>query len=136
MLAAGSLRFVFRRGRRSIDEIFATVVAYLLVAVLFAQLYELVLQFNPQSSTSRRSRTARRSSCRATCSTSASSRWPRSGTATCCLSPRPRRSLAVVEAVVGQFYVAVIVSVFIGMYTIRARGLGTLTESLAAVGTA
>ena len=49
LLAAGSLRFVFRRGRRSIDEIFATVVAYLLVAVLFGQLYELVLELNPQS---------------------------------------------------------------------------------------
>jgi len=117
LLAAGSLRFVFRSGRRTIDEIFATVVAYLLLAVLFAQLYEVLLEFNPQSFNI----------------AAAADRPPQLvqsdllyfsfvtlatlGYGDVLPVDETARSLAVVEAVVGQFYVAVIVSVFIGMYT-------------------
>ena len=117
LLAAGSLRFVFRRARHSIDEIFATVVAYLLVAVLFAQLYELVLEFNPQSFNiaavaDRPPQLVQSDLLYFSFVTLATLGYgdvlPVAETA---------RSLAVVEAVVGQFYVAVIVSVFIGMYT-------------------
>jgi len=117
LVAAGSLRFVFRRGRRSIDEIFATVVAYLLVAVLFGQLYELVLELNPQSFNiaavaDRPPQLVQSDLLYFSFVTLATLGYgdvlPVDETA---------RSLAVVEAVVGQFYVAVIVSVFIGMYT-------------------
>ena len=49
LLAAGMLHFVFRERRLTIDGIFATVAAYLVIALLFAQLYLLMLTWNPDS---------------------------------------------------------------------------------------
>ena len=45
----GILTFVFRSERPTLDGIFATVVAYLLVAMMFAQLYAMVLVWNPDA---------------------------------------------------------------------------------------
>ena len=50
VLAAGMLRFVFRERRLTADGIFATVAAYLLIALLFAQVYLLLLAWNPAAS--------------------------------------------------------------------------------------
>jgi len=43
------LRFVFRERRLTVDGIFATVAAYLVIALLFAQVYLLLLAWNPES---------------------------------------------------------------------------------------
>ncbi len=117
VLAVGILLFVFRSQRLSSDGIFATVVVYLLIALLFAQLYLLLLIANPDSFT---------------LPVAAAERPPQLlqsdmlyfslvtlatvGYGDILPHTEVARMLAMLEAVTGQFYVAVIVAVFVGMY--------------------
>jgi voltage-gated potassium channel len=122
MLAAGMLRFVFRERRLTIDGIFATVAAYLVVALLFAQLYLLMLTWNPDSfalpvaAADRPSHLLQNDMTYFSLVTLATVGYgdilPRSETA---------RMMAMIEAVVGQFYVAVVVAAFVGMFAARRR---------------
>jgi uncharacterized membrane protein len=121
-LAAGMLRFVFRERRLTIDGIFATVAAYLVIALLFAQVYLLMLTWNPESfvlpvpATDRPPHLLQTDMTYFSLVTLATVGYgdilPRSDAA---------RMMAMIEAVVGQFYVAVIVAVFVGMYATRHR---------------
>jgi len=121
-LAAGMLRFVFRERRLTIDGIFATVAAYLVIALLFAQVYLLMLTWNPGSfvlpvpATDRPPHLLQTDMTYFSLVTLATVGYgdilPRSDAA---------RMMAMIEAVVGQFYVAVIVAVFVGMYATRHR---------------
>ena len=118
VLAAGILRFVFRTRRLTVDGVFATIVAYLLVAVLFAQLYAVVAELDPQSFNVTAAATARPAyqvqndllyfSFVTLATLGYGDVLP--------LAP-VARTLATFEAVVGQFYVAVLVAVFVGMYS-------------------
>jgi hypothetical protein len=122
VLAFGMLRFVFRERRLTIDGIFATVAAYLLIALLFAQVYLLVLAWNPESfalpvaAADRAPHLLQSDMTYFSLVTLATVGYgdilPRSETA---------RILAMIEAVVGQFYVAVIVAAFVGMFAARQR---------------
>ena len=121
LLAAGILRFVFRRQQLSADGIFATVTVYLLIAVLFAQLYLLTLAWNPTAfnlpAVADRAPQMLQSdllyySVVTLATVGYGDILPVSETA---------RGLAVIEAVVGQFYVAVVVAVFVGMYASQRR---------------
>ena len=117
VLAAGILRFVFRAQKLTIDGVFATIVAYMLMAVLFAQLYVIVAEVDPQSFNITAAATARPThlvqndllyfSFVTLATLGYGDVLP--------LAP-VARTLATLEAVVGQFYVAVIVAVFVGMY--------------------
>ena len=114
LLPMGVLAFAFRERRPTVDGIFATVAAYLLIAMLFAQMYALALELDPSSFNLSADLTphARQGSLvyfsLVTLATLGyGDVLPLHSTV---------RTIAVVEAVVGQFYVAVIVAVFVGMF--------------------
>ena len=123
LLATGMLAFVFRERRLTTDGIFATVAAYLLIALLFAQVYLFMLTWNPESfvlpvsATERAPHLLQNDMTYFSLVTLATVGYgdilPRSETA---------RMMAMIEAVVGQFYVAVVVAVFVGMYATQRRG--------------
>ena len=119
-VAVGILQFVFRGKTLTTDGLFATVAAYLVLALFFAQLYLLLLEWNhtsfnldvaghpPQLLQS----TLLYFSLVTLATVGYGDILPVSETA---------RTLAVIEATVGQFYVAVIVAVFVGMYSAQRR---------------
>jgi hypothetical protein len=123
LLAAGILRFVYRSRRLTIDGIFATMVVYIIVALAFAQAYVLLIGSNPQSfalPVPAAERTAHLLhvdmiyySLITQCSVGFGDILPRSDTA---------RMISIIQAVVGQFYMAVVVAVFVGMYADQRRG--------------
>ena len=122
LLAVGILRFVFRQGELSSDSLFATIAVYLLIALMFAQVYLLLLATNPASFN---------------LPAAAAERSPHLlhidmlyfslitlatvGYGDILPLTEPARMLAVIEATVGQFYVAVLVAVFVGMYSAQQR---------------
>lgn len=122
LLALGILRFVYRSRRLTIDGIFATMVAYMIVALAFAQAYMLLVGWDPQSfalpvPAAERSRHLLHVdmvyySLITQCSVGYGDILPRSDTA---------RMIAVIQAVIGQFYMAVVVAVFVGMYAAQRR---------------
>lgn len=122
LLAAGILRFVYRSRRLTIDGILATVVVYVLLAITFSQLYLLLLAVDPQSfglpvpAAERAPNLLQIDmlyySLITQCSVGYGDILPASDVA---------RMLAVIQAIVGQFYMAVVVAVFVGMYASQGR---------------
>jgi hypothetical protein len=120
LLASGILVHVFRRERLTLDGVFATIATYLLLALLFSQVYMLVLTADPDAfrlpETAGSSRHLQIDMLYFSFVTLATVGYgdilPASDTA---------RMLAMLEAVTGQFYVAVIVAVFVGMLTAQRR---------------
>jgi voltage-gated potassium channel len=118
----GILTFVFRAERPTLDGIFATVVAYLLIAIIFGQLYDIALVWNPdalqltqplqQINAQQRSGEILYFSVITMSTVGYGDVLP---------NTEITRMLAAIEAVFGQFYVAVIVAVFVGMYAAQAR---------------
>lgn len=115
--AAGVLTFVFRAERPTVDGIFATVVVYLLIAMIFAQLYAIVLIWNPdalhltvpldQLNPQSRGGELLYFSVVTLSTVGYGDILPNS---------EITRMLAAIEAITGQFYVAVIVAVLVGTY--------------------
>lgn len=122
VVAAGMLAFVGRQRMLTIDSIFATVAAYLLLALLFRQLYLWLITWQPASfalsveAASRPVRLLQADMTYVSLVTLATVGYgdilPATHTA---------RMLATFEAVVGQFYFAVVVALFVGMYSSRSR---------------
>ena len=122
LLAAGIVRFVYRSRRLTIDGVFATVVVYMIVAIFFSRLYLLVLGVNPLAfdlPVPVAERTPHLLqvdllyySLITQCSVGYGDVLPMSDAA---------RMLAVIQAVVGQFYMAVVVAIFVGMYATQRR---------------
>jgi hypothetical protein len=122
LLAASMLLYAFRHRRFTPDGIFATIAAYLLITFLFAQVYLLLLAWNPAAmhlptpAAERAPNLLQGDMVYYSAITMATVGYgdllPVSSTA---------RALAVLEAVVGQFYVAVVVAVFVGMLTAQQR---------------
>jgi hypothetical protein len=122
LLAAGILRFVYRSRRLTIDGIFATVIVYMIMAIAFAQIYVLLIGWDPQSFVLPVPAGERSPhllhidmvyySLITQCSVGYGDILPRGDTA---------RMVAVIQAVVGQFYMAVVVAVFVGMYASQHR---------------
>jgi hypothetical protein len=122
LLAAGILRFVYRSRRLTIDGVFATVVVYMIVAIFFSRLYLLILGFNPLAFDLPLPVAERTPhllqvdllyySLITQCSVGYGDVLPMSDAA---------RMLAVIQAVVGQFYMAVVVAIFVGMYATQRR---------------
>lgn len=122
LLATGILRFVYRSRRLTIDGVFATVVVYMIVAIFFSRLYLLILGVNPLAfdlPVPVAERTPHLLqvdllyySLITQCSVGYGDVLPMSDAA---------RMLAVIQAVVGQFYMAVVVAIFVGMYATQRR---------------
>ena len=121
-LATGILGYVFRCERMTADSLFAPIVVYVLIALLFARVYVLLIALDP-SSFSLPVAAAERGpdllqadmlyfSLITLATVGYGDILPVSETA---------RMVAVIEATTGQFYVAVIVAAFVGMYAARRR---------------
>ena len=123
LLAFGIVRFVYRSRRLTIDGIFATMLVYVIVALAFAHVYLLLLGWDPQSFSlpvpaAERTRQLLHTdmvyySLITQCSVGYGDILPRSDTA---------RMIATIQAIIGQFYMAVVVAVFVGMYAAGRRG--------------
>lgn len=114
----GVVAFVFRAERPTVDGIFAMVVVYLLIAVVFAELYYLLLVWDHEALhltqpimelTPRGLRSELVYYSLVTISTV--------GYGDILPVTPAARMLATIEALVGQFYVAVVVATFVAMYT-------------------
>ncbi len=111
----GILAFVFHNLRTTLDGIFAALTAYLLLAYAFAMIFVLVFQWNPESfqipapATGSPSETIRTEMMYFSFVTIATLGYGDIVPVT----PFPRM-LAVVEAVMGQFYVAVVIALLVG----------------------
>ncbi len=122
LLAAGILRFVYRSRRLTIDGVFATIIVYMIVAIFFSRLYLLLLGLDPQAldlpvpMASRTSQLLQVDllyySLITQCSVGYGDILPVSDAV---------RMLAAIQAVVGQFYMAVVVAIFVGMYATQRR---------------
>lgn len=120
LLAAGILLYIFRNRTLTVDGIFATVTVYLIIAMIFSLLYLLLIEWNPASfnlhvedvSPPLLQSNLLYFSLITLATVGYGDILPVSETA---------RTLAVIEATVGQFYVAVIVAVFVGMYATQRR---------------
>jgi len=120
LLAVGILNFIFRNRHLTVDGIFATITVYLIIGLFFSLLYLLLLEWNPASFNltvaDRPPHLLQSDLLYFSLVTLATLGYgdilPVSETA---------RTVAVIEATVGQFYVAVIVAVFMGMYASRLR---------------
>jgi len=122
LLAAGILRFVYRSRRLTVDGIFATMVAYVIIALIFSRLYLLLIMANPASFALPVAATQRTPhllqvdllyySLVTQCSVGYGDILPVSEAA---------RMLAVIQAILGQFYMAVVVAIFVGMYAAQRR---------------
>jgi voltage-gated potassium channel len=121
-VSIGILRFVYRSRRLTTDGIFATVVVYVLVALFFARLYVLLIGWDPLAfdlpvpAAERTPHLLQTDLMYFSLITLATVGYgdilPVSETA---------RMLAVIEAIIGQFYIAVVVAVFVGMYAAQSR---------------
>ena len=120
LLAVGILQYIFRNRTLTVDGIFATVTVYLLIAMFFSMLYLLLIEWNPASFNLQVEGMPPQQlqsnllyfSLITLATVGYGDILPVSVTA---------RTLAVIEATVGQFYVAVIVAVFVGMYATQRR---------------
>ena len=118
MLAGGMLVFVLRERTLTFDSIFATIAAYLLLAGVFTQVYMCLLTWNPASfampvaAAGRPVHLLHSDMTYFSLVTLATVGYgdilPATSTA---------RMLAMIQAVTGQFYVAVVVAIFVGMYS-------------------
>jgi uncharacterized membrane protein len=121
-LATGILGYVFRCERMTADSLFAPIVVYVLIALLFARIYVLLIALDPSSfslpvaAVERGPDLLQADMLYFSLITLATVGYgdilPVSETA---------RMVAVIEATTGQFYVAVIVAAFVGMYAARRR---------------
>lgn len=122
LVAVGMLRYVYRSRRLTLDGIFATIVVYVLIALMFARAYVLLVGIDPVSfdlpvpagerAPHRLDTDLLYFSLVTLATVGYGDILPASDTA---------RMLAMIEAIVGQFYIAVVVAVFVGMYASQRR---------------
>ena len=122
VVAAGMLAFVGRQRTLTIDSIFATVAAYLLLALLFMQLYLWLIIWDPASfllPVEAAGRTAFLLQADMTYFSLVTQATV--GYGDILPATHTARMLAMFQAVVGQFYFAVVVALFVGMYMSQTR---------------
>ncbi len=118
----GILTFVFRAERPTLDGIFATIVVYLLVALMFGELYRITMVWNPEA---------------LHLTVPLDQLTPQAlggellyfsivtmstvGYGDVLPTSEFTRMTAAIQAVFGQFYVAVVVAVFVGMYAAQTQ---------------
>ncbi len=122
VLAAGMLAFVRRERRLTLDSIFATVAAYLLLALLFAQIYLCLMTWNPASfslpvdAAERPVHLLQSDMTYFSLVTLATVGYGDILPAT-----HVARMLAMFQAMIGVFYLAVVVAMFVGAYASQPR---------------
>ena len=123
VVAASMLAFVQRQRTLTIDSIFATVAAYLLLALLFTQLYLCLITWDP-ASFSLPVQVAGRPAhlLQADMTYFSLVTLATVGYGDVLPVTHTARMLAMFQAVVGQFYFAVVVALFVGMYSSQRRG--------------
>ena len=125
----GVLAFAFRAERPTMDGIFAMVVAYLLIAMLFTELYYLTLVWDPQAMHLLKPfEEMKPSELRGELLYFSMVTISTVGYGDVLAVSPTARMLAVIEAVIGQFFVAVLVGMFVGMYATQlfaSRGAST-----------
>jgi hypothetical protein len=122
VVATGMLAFVRRQQTLTVDSIFATVAAYLMLALLFTQLYLLLLTWDTSSFVlpiEADGRTARLLQADMTYFSLVT--LATVGYGDILPATHAARMLAMFQAVVGQFYIAVVVALFVGMYSSQRR---------------
>jgi hypothetical protein len=121
--AASMLVFVRRQRRLTIDSIFATVAAYLLLALLFTQLYVCLITWDPASFSLPIEAAGRPVHLlQADMTYFSLVTLATVGYGDILPATHTARMLAMFQAVVGQFYVAVVVALFVGMYSSQPEG--------------
>jgi voltage-gated potassium channel len=115
LLAAGILLFVFRNRTLTVDGLFATVTVYLIIAIIFATLYLLLVEWNPASFNLQVAGTPPQQ-LQASLLYFSMITLATVGYGDILPVTETARTLAVIEATIGQFYIAVVVAVFVGMY--------------------
>jgi len=116
--ATGMLVFVRRQHRLTIDCIFATVAAYLLLALMFTQLYLCLITWDPASFSLPTGAAGRPTHLlQADMTYFSLVTLATVGYGDILPATNTARMLAMFQAVVGQFYVAVVVALFVGMYS-------------------
>lgn len=122
VVAVGVLAFVRRQHRLTIARIFATVAAYLLLALLFTQLYLCLMTWNPASfSLSIEAAGRPVHLLQADMTYFSLVTLATVGYGDVLPVTHAARMLAMFEAVVGQFCVAVVVALFVGMYSSQRK---------------
>ena len=115
--SVGVLAFAFRAERPTMDGVFAMVVAYLLIAMLFTELYYLTLVWDPQAMHLLKPfEEMKPSELRGELLYFSMVTISTVGYGDVLAVSPTARMLAVIEAVMGQFFVAVLVGMFVGMY--------------------
>lgn len=123
VVAASMLVFVRRQRTLTIDSIFATVAAYLLLALLFAQLYLCLITWDPASFSLPIAAPGRPTHLlQADMAYFSLVTLATVGYGDILPTTHAARMLATFQAVVGQFYLAVVVALFVGMYSSQRRG--------------
>jgi voltage-gated potassium channel Kch len=113
----GVLAFAFRAERPTIDGIFAMVVAYLLIAMVFTELFYLTLVWDPQAiHLLKPLEEMTVSELRGELLYFSMVTITTVGYGDVLAASPTARMLAIIEAVLGQFFVAVLVGMFVGMY--------------------
>jgi hypothetical protein len=119
---ASMLAFVRRQHRLTIDSIFATVAAYLLLALLFAQLYLCLITWQPASFSLPSSADGRPAHVlQADMIYFSLVTLATVGYGDYLPATHAARMLAMFQAIVGQFYLAVVVALFVGTYSSQRR---------------
>lgn len=114
--AASILSVVFRAGRITLDGIFASVVAYQLIGLFFAQIYTLALLLNPDSLHLPDSVPPNTENFQVEMIYFSFVTLATLGYGDILPDTNLTRSVAIVEAIIGQFYVAVIVAVLVSAF--------------------
>jgi voltage-gated potassium channel len=123
VVAASMLVFVRRQRTLTVDSIFATVAAYLLLSLLFTQLYLCLLVWDPASFSLPVEAAVRPINLlQADMTYFSLVTLATVGYGDILPATHTARMLAMFQAVVGQFYVAVVVALFVGMYSSQRRG--------------
>jgi hypothetical protein len=122
VLAAGMLAFVRRQRTLTVDSIFATVAAYLLLALLFTQLYLCLITWDPASFSLPVDAAGRPINLlQADMTYFSLVTLATVGYGDVLPATHTARMLAMFQAVVGVFYVAAVVAVFVGTYSSQRR---------------
>jgi hypothetical protein len=120
LVAFGILAFVRQQAILTVDSIFATVAAYLILSILFTQVYLLLITWNIDSFAFPPTHNGDEGGIlQAEVAYFSLVTLATVGYGDLLPSTHLARMLAMFQAVVGQFYIAVVVALFVGMYSAK-----------------
>lgn len=114
--AAGILYYIARSRHVTIDNIFAAIVTYILIALVFAMVYLLIWQVNPSAFSLPPELSANSEDARVTMIYFSFVTMATLGYGDITATDPFARMVTIIEAMTGQFYVAILVGVLVGLY--------------------